>query len=684
MQPSDIRAQVVLEEHDMSADATFAIVVRRFVQRDGYASELWRVPLDGDKRRGAASRGGATRLTNGRVRDTRPRISPDGRRVAFLRRELDGREKPGRLMVMDLTRRARPTALFRGDFQVSDLAWSPNGDRVAFTAEVDEPRFIVGSKPKPKQAPLARRITRIDWRFDETGHVDRWDHLFVVDTRRGSVPQQLTEGDFRVDGITWRPDGRAIAFSADPGPNADVRPRASIWMVELPRRGAKRKPDRRELLALRGWANSPAWSPDGTQIAAVGVDSDPITDDIAPGLFVARVSASGPVPAAVAIAPELDRPIGDWVDTDLEGWMASSRFGPYWPVADAIVTTVSDRGRSRPWIFPIDRDTGRSPEPRPLAQGDLSCRTLAVAAPGGQLRWSFVGTNAGRAMELMTSEDDRIRTRTAMGSAWQRRFDMPEMRVVEAPGSGGPIETWIASPRGAGDSALPTIVDVHGGPLGAWAPTPSIEVMLLCARGYRVVLPNIRGSATYGAEWIRPQLGDWGGVDAADVHSALDHVISLGLADPKRLGVLGLSYGGFMVQWLIGTSDRFAAAVSENGVANQVSDWANSDTGVDYNRTSKLGDPLTHEGMLKLWRQSPLAHVSNVHTPLLMLQGEADRRCPAADNEQYFIALRVLGREVEYVLYPDEFHVYSITGRPDRRIDRMTRMLEWFDRHLAP
>jgi dipeptidyl aminopeptidase/acylaminoacyl peptidase len=197
-----------------------------------------------------------------------------------------------------------------------------------------------------------------------------------------------------------------------------------------------------------------------------------------------------------------------------------------------------------------------------------------------------------------------------------------------------------------------------------------------------VVLPNIRGSATYGRDWISPQLGDWGGVDAADVHAALDHVVELGLADPGRLGILGLSYGGFMVHWLIGTSDRFRAAVSENGVANQVSAWANSDSGVEYDRTSRLGDVLSREGVEKLWAQSPLRNVADMRTPLLMLQAEADRRCPPGDNEQLFVALRVLRREVEYVLYPEEFHTYQATGRPDRRIDRMTRMLDWFDRFL--
>jgi dipeptidyl aminopeptidase/acylaminoacyl peptidase len=225
-------------------------------------------------------------------------------------------------------------------------------------------------------------------------------------------------------------------------------------------------------------------------------------------------------------------------------------------------------------------------------------------------------------------------------------------------------------------------VDIHGGPLGAWAPAPALEVHMLVGRGYRVLLPNVRGSTSYGADWIRPQLGAWGGPDAADVHAAVDHAVSLGLAEPDRLGILGLSYGGFLVNWLAATSDRFRAAVSDGGVTNQVSAWANSDTGVEYCRAARMGDPLRADGMELLWRQSPLAHVADLRTPILILQGEADRRCPPADAEQLFTALRVLGRTAEYVLYPEESHTFHITGRPDRRADRMRRMLEWFDRFV--
>ena len=153
---------------------------------------------------------------------------------------------------------------------------------------------------------------------------------------------------------------------------------------------------------------------------------------------------------------------------------------------------------------------------------------------------------------------------------------------------------------------------------------------------------------------MRPLRGDWGGVDADDCHAVLDALVERGLADPDRLGVIGLSYGGFVTNWLVGTSDRFRAAVSENGVANQVSAWANSDCGPDYCVSAELGDAVTADGVASLWRQSPLRHVDSIRTPLLILQAEEDLRCPAADAEQLFVALRWLRREVELVLYPEE------------------------------
>jgi dipeptidyl aminopeptidase/acylaminoacyl peptidase len=679
--PGILRRQVVVEEHDLAPDGSFAVISRRVVEGTHYTSSLWLIPLDG----GAAARRGRMtsrdraprRLTTGPLRDMRPRISPDGSRVAFTRRDPANDDAPTGIRVLDLAG-GEPRSLPLGELSASEIAWSPDGRRLAFTAETGPQRLIVGRKPA-RGEPLARRVTRLDYRYDERGYLDRWSQLHVVPADGTGRVRQLTDFGGGVSGIVWRPDGRAIGFVADPRQESDRRPRSSIWLVGSDARHATAAAgDVDELLALRGPVRAPAWSPDGAWIAGVGVDvADPF-DDLAPTLFVGPADGSRP---AVPLAPDLDRPIGNWADTDLTGWMADARPGPIWETDGSLVALVSDRGRTHPWRFPFDPDRGRpSGDPVRLASGDVMCQTLAVG--GGRV--SVTATVGARPPELcLVGPSGTVRPVTTLGSAWMRRLAWPGMRAVEAPGPGGPIETWIASPAGADDRPLPTVVDVHGGPLGAWAPAPSLEVVLLCARGYRVVLPNIRGSATYGAEWIAPQLGDWGGVDAADVHAALDHVIDLGLADPDRLGVLGLSYGGFMVNWLVGTTDRFRAAVSENGVTNQVSAWAHSDEGPEYCRAARMGDPTTPEGVDQLWRQSPLRHVANVRTPLLMLQSEADRRCPFSDNEQYFVTLRWLGREVEYVLYPEEFHVIQATGRIDRRIDRMTRVLDWFDRYLG-
>ncbi len=677
--PETLREQVVLEELDLAPDASFAIVSRRFVDGEHYVSHLWQVPLDGGEPR---------RLTTGTVRDMRPLLSPDGSRVAFTRGNPADDKAPTGIRVLDL-RGGEPVTPALGELSAGEVAWSLDGTRLAFTAQVEPQRLAVGTVARDKE-PLARRITRLDYRYDYEGYLDKRSQAHVVEAADGAVPRRLTGLASGVSELCWRPDGATIAFVTDPREDADLHPRTSIWEVAIDAVGAVAEgatvgavaagsvAEPREVLALAGPVRAPAYSPDGRWLAAVGVDDPEYPDDLAPTVVVGPADGSAP---ALALAPDLDRPIGDWSDGDLTGWQAEARLAPRWdPAGDGLVCLVTDRGRSHPWRFPVDPATGRAAgDPVRLASGDT--RANAVSSAGGQV--AVLASLDARPPEVCLPDGaGGLRAVTAIGSAWVDELGWPVMRHVEVPGPGGPVETWIASPTGAGDGPLPTVVDVHGGPLGAWSPAPSLEVVLLCARGYRVVLPNIRGSCSYGGEWIRPQLGEWGGPDAEDVHAALDHVVALGLADPDRLGALGLSYGGFMVNWLVGTTDRFRAAVSENGVTNQVSAWAHSDTGQEYCRAARMGDPTTADGVEHLWRQSPLRNVADVHTPLLMLQSEADRRCPPADNEQFFASLRWLRRTVEYVVYPEEFHGIQATGRIDRRIDRMTRMLAWFDAHM--
>ncbi len=648
-----IHAQVALEAFRLTPDGAATVYVLRRVRRGDYESHLWTRPTRGGRPR---------QLTRGRYRDGAPAVSPDGRHVAFVRSPVGDDDAVGQAWILPLDggEAWRLTDLKHG---ASSVHWSPRGDRLAVVAGAGDPRFIVGDETKGR-TPLARRITRLDFRDDESGHIDRRSHLWLVAFRPGAQPRQLTRGDFDVLHPAWSPDGRRIAFEADTGSDANINPRTQIWWVAT--EGVR--PRVRELVSLAGDAERPTFSPDGRRLAFLGTDREDPPDEAPRELWVMELPAGEPRNLTRA----LDRPIGEWAWNDL--LMNEESPGPAWLDAGTIGVIVGTNGRDVPYRVTLDGTA------EPMIDPEVRIASSAIEAAGGRVA---VGAAIdGGAGDVWMVEAGRLRRVTREGSAWLARFPRVELAEMWLDGPGGPIHAWVASPPGAERKRLPTVLHIHGGPTGAWGPGGTIDEIALCAAGYRVLMPNIRGSATYGAEWVGGLSTRWGDVDAADALAAVDGLVARGLADPERLAVMGLSYGGFLTQWLIGVTDRFRAACSENGVANQASAWANSFFGVHYNRRAGLGDPLSDEGMQQLWQTSPLRNARNVRTPLLMLQAEEDHICPAADNEQLFTALKVLGHDVEYILYPDEHHEMKSYGRPDRRIDRLERIVAWFDRYV--
>ena len=286
--PELLRRQAVVEEHDLAPDGSFSIISRRVVEGEHYVSHLWLVPLDVG-RTGGILAGTPRRLTTGRVRDMWPRISPDGLRVAYTR-AIPGRDKaPTTLRILDLAG-GEPHAPALGELSCGEPAWSPDGRRIAFIAQADPQRFIVGKAPKDDE-PMARRITVLDYRYDYEGYLDRRPQLHVVGAADGARPRRLTDVSRGVSDIAWRPDGRAIAFAADPRDDADLHPRTSIFEVpaSAPRGTGYATP--KEILALAGPVRAPAWSPDGRWLAAVGVDDPDHDDDVAPTVVVGPADA---------------------------------------------------------------------------------------------------------------------------------------------------------------------------------------------------------------------------------------------------------------------------------------------------------------------------------------------------------------------------------------------------------
>ena len=226
----------------------------------------------------------------------------------------------------------------------------------------------------------------------------------------------------------------------------------------------------------------------------------------------------------------------------------------------------------------------------------------------------------------------------------------------------------------------PTVVEIHGGPTWSWLPHYAVWwewwYQYLAGRGYLVFLPNIRGSTGYGTAYAEANVGDICGMDWQDVMTGIDHLVASGLTDPERLGIGGWSYGGLMTAWAITQTTRFKAAVMGAGLANWESYYAQNsirDWQTTFFRSTPYQDPTRHR------ERSPITHARNVRTPTLILHGQEDHDVPVAQAYEMYVALKEMGVEVQMVTYPRENH--PILER-QHQLDLLTRVGEWFDRHL--
>lgn len=655
MRPDQIDLLATLSAPTLHPDGDRAVVsvVRPDVATNEYVGQLWVVPLAGGEPR---------RLTRGH-RDTCPRLSPDGRLLAFLRAEPKGGK--AQLYVV-ASAGGEPLPLTASALGVGTPVWSPDGRRLAYVARVPEAGRYGTSEDVAADAEPPRLITDLRYLEDGVGYVaDRRNQLFVVDVPDpASAPvdaflppsTQVTDGPFDATGVAWSPDGTRLAFVSARHSGRATDLRSDVWTCA---------PDGSDLarITVNSLATEQvAWSPDGATLWFLASDPGPSGVE-----FIARHVGLFRVPADGSGEPVR------WTDAET---IDLGEVGSGLTVMDDGVL-VQNRTRGAVQLLRV----GPGADTAEVLIGGPFCVTgfdAAVTAAGPVV----VATvqNPDSPGELVLVGPGAGRQLTDFGSALRSEGSLRPLREVSVPADDGyPVHGWIVLPEGPGPH--PVLLDIHGGPFTQYGWHIYDEAQVLAGAGYAVVLGNPRGSAGYGQQHGSCIAGALGQRDAADLLNLLDGV----LADPElhlaadRVGVMGGSYGGYMAAWLTAhpsSLDRFAAAVVERGFLDPVSFAGTSDIGWFF------GDALVGEDAQLVRAQSPMAAIDRVRTPTLVIHSERDYRCPLEQGQRYFAGL--LRRQVpaQLLVFPGESHGLTRTGQPRHRFQRFEHLLRWWAEHL--
>jgi dipeptidyl aminopeptidase/acylaminoacyl peptidase len=653
MLPSDLSHLRTPSAPTLTPDGRLAAVAvgRIDLEADQYRAELWLVPTDGSSP--------PRRFTSGR-RDVRPRFSPDGRWLAFLRAGED--DKP-QLHVM-ATDGGEPRRVVEHPLGVEGFAWGPDSTRIAYVARVPEEGRYGTDKDVPPDKEPPRRITTFRYRLDNLGFTfDRRPHVFVVDAlAEDAEPVRLTRGDYDHGDPAWSPDGAGVAFVSARHETRDEDDISDVFVA--PAGGG----DAVRVTATDLTVARPAFSPDGETIWFLACEPD----------LAGRPTVLWSVPADGSGKPERL--------TDPERFDHDPAFGggilPLLVDDEAVTTITVDRGAIRLLRFPVDGG-----EPTELLGGR---RTVHDYDTAGGVVAAVVSDplSAGELVVLREGPEgsgepqggapvSREQTLTDFGVSLARHASLrPMEELVAAAPDGAGVHGWLLKPAGTGP--FPVVLMVHGGPFAHYGWTLFDEAQVYVGAGYAVVMGNPRGSAGYGESHGRAIVGDFGNLDSQDVLALLDKALEDPELDGDRVGVMGGSYGGFMTSWLVGHTDRFRAAISERACNAFDSFEGSSDIGWNFVPLYNGTDPE------RVAAQSPLSYADRIRTPMLLIHSEHDWRCPLEQAQRLFVALRQRRVEVELLLFPGEGHELTRSGLPSHRVARFEAVLDWWRRHLTP
>jgi len=649
MRPEDLYALTSVGDPRLSPDGRRVAYVVNWIDREenGYRAAIWVAPLDGSEE--------PRQLTSGTRSDSSPRWSPDGRWLAFVSNR-DGKDETAHAELYVLPADGgEPRRLTDGKEGVESIAWSPDSSRIAFARRVRDEAYE--EEDDRRRAP--RRFTRVFYKLDSVGWTgDRRKHIFVADLE-GSE-RQLTNGDCEDGEPAWSPDGARLVFTALRGERWDVELVEALYELEVDADRAEPKrltqPDESAGLA--------SFSPDGALIAYVHTPEDG-TSPHHSQIAVMRPDGSD----RRVLTASLDRQCGPYpVGRE-----------PVWD-GERITFQIEDGGNVHLYAVAADG----SAEPELVVGGE---QTIGLYDLRGD-RLVYTSTTHTRPAELFDRDGTQL---TSVCDGFVAKCELAEVERFTAVSSDGTeVDAWLVRPPGFDEGKrYPVLLDIHGGPFGQYGTGFFDEVQVYAGAGYCVLFSNPRGGSGYSEAWGRAIRGPidgsgsgWGGVDYEDLMGVVDTALErFDFLDPERLGVLGGSYGGYMTSWIIGHTNRFKAALSERAVNSLVSMFGSSDIGWVFER--QFGGDMW-DNMDEYLRMSPATYAHEIETPVLIVHSENDLRCNVEQGEHLFTLLRVLGKEVEMLRFPSESHELSRSGSPVHRVLRFEAILEWFGRYLDP
>jgi dipeptidyl aminopeptidase/acylaminoacyl peptidase len=638
-----------------------------------------------------------------------PQISPDGRWAVFSlasRVEQDNSTRT-EILLVPTSAASPPRRVTHYGRDVSDPSWSDTSqlqyvvDRQAWVVDPGStsaapakftPRdaaaipstdgqwlALVKDKPQPRPTPAyasdfeKRHEERFkgktfDWKdFQRDGQPFPAPNLrarpaaqLIIQPASNGTPRVLVDADVRPTNVAWHPDGSVLAYVADPDWRDELKYESpDLWTVTTAGQVTR--------LTNDDFVYSDVdFSPDGAWLSfarTFGTDMI-IRQKLNHGgprdLYVRP--AKGGEPINVTASWDLDPGDARWSPDSRYLYFTAQIGGEQHlfrvaPQAGAKVEQVT-RGERRLNGVSIDR----------------AFKTIVYSvgqhdAPSDVFAANIDGSNERRLSQL--------HTRLAADIAFSRTE-----RVRWNSYDGTPIEGWLTLPHGydRARGPYPLIVNSHGGPHSAVGYSFDFKKQFFAANGYFVLDTNFRSSTGYGDAFKWATWGEWGKKDGEDVVSGIDHVVKSYPIDPKRVGHVGHSYGGFMGNWLITQyPDRFAAAAVGAGISNWVSDYGTADI-YRTKETEFFGTPWEKDARDRMIAQSPLSHAGRVKTPTLFIHGEVDQRVPYEEGEQMYFALKRRGIPAKMIQYEGQPH--GIAGHWNN-VHRMLNELRWFNQYLG-